>query len=758
MSSTKTETECLESSANVMYQALSELCKNNAAFFQHDDTESGQRLYAGFLAVMDHVEVVGPLVEKVRKVTPQYDLDVRTPGNGYRSFVVMVDSSVTHCMKLNKEICSSRDSILFRKSAYVRKVESCGQVLASLGTVARHIHTLLSWSPPGELFPADKHSPEELLRQAENVNMYCFYGYCLGLQFCESMRSCLKFISICMASFSEIYYGNDGSWFKAASSLWTGGKFAVDPELRARRIVNISQHASVDFCKSFWLLAETEIMARMQGVVGPSMAVNQVMLLPPEPLNVSGVAVPVPTAHFGPRPLPVRLLLARKRAGMVGSGATGSQPSSQLVVHLHGGGFVAQSSRSHASYLREWVARLDVPFLSVDYSLAPDAPFPRALEEALYAYCWARTHARMLGAADDAQIIMAGDSAGGNLCLGVTLKCLELGIPPPSGLFLAYVPVLLSFVPSPSRLLCLFDPLLPFGFMMRCLKAYTCGRADAESGAMESDLGDTESVCDDATDHAARESAASLSGNDTDTLTAGSLTSLQPECEQQGLQQQQQQHLPSPPLPSPPQQQQQQQQQQNNANESSRYVSEFLERYLGGEAGAISEQPIVQQHQNQQQQQQQQQTMTGHCLSQNRTTNHSRSPADVNPINMSLDSMMQRSPSAELCFTVPPDPLLSPYLTSDSILQKFPPVGILSVEMDPCLDDCVMFARKLRNLDVPVTLDVLPGLPHGFLNFSPLSKEAHSGSMLCVQRIQQLFDRASRSASPSLSPSSSSTS
>ncbi|XP_049802606.1 hormone-sensitive lipase isoform X2 [Schistocerca nitens] len=708
MSSTKTETECLESSANVMYQALSELCKNNAAFFQHDDTESGQRLYAGFLAVMDHVEVVGPLVEKVRKVTPQYDLDVRTPGNGYRSFVVMVDSSVTHCMKLNKEICSSRDSILFRKSAYVRKVESCGQVLASLGTVARHIHTLLSWSPPGELFPADKHSPEELLRQAENVNMYCFYGYCLGLQFCESMRSCLKFISICMASFSEIYYGNDGSWFKAASSLWTGGKFAVDPELRARRIVNISQHASVDFCKSFWLLAETEIMARMQGVVGPSMAVNQVMLLPPEPLNVSGVAVPVPTAHFGPRPLPVRLLLARKRAGMVGSGATGSQPSSQLVVHLHGGGFVAQSSRSHASYLREWVARLDVPFLSVDYSLAPDAPFPRALEEALYAYCWARTHARMLGAADDAQIIMAGDSAGGNLCLGVTLKCLELGIPPPSGLFLAYVPVLLSFVPSPSRLLCLFDPLLPFGFMMRCLKAYTCGRADAESGAMESDLGDTESVCDDATDHAARESAASLSGNDTDTLTAGSLTSLQPECEQQGLQQQQQQHLPSPPLPSPPQQQQQQQQQQNNANE--------------------------------------------------RTTNHSRSPADVNPINMSLDSMMQRSPSAELCFTVPPDPLLSPYLTSDSILQKFPPVGILSVEMDPCLDDCVMFARKLRNLDVPVTLDVLPGLPHGFLNFSPLSKEAHSGSMLCVQRIQQLFDRASRSASPSLSPSSSSTS
>lgn len=54
--------------------------------------------------------------------------------------------------------------------------------------------------------------------------------------------------------------------------------------------------------------------------------------------------------------------------------------------------------------------------------------------------------------------------------MGLALKCTELGLRPPSGLFMAYVPVLVSFVPSPSRLLCLMDPLLPFGFMMRCLK------------------------------------------------------------------------------------------------------------------------------------------------------------------------------------------------------------------------------------------------------------------------------------------------
>lgn len=48
----------------------------------------------------------------------------------------------------------------------------------------------------------------------------------------------------------------------------------------------------------------------------------------------------------------------------------------------------------------------------------------------------------------------------------------------PDGIFLAYCPVQISFDPSPARLLCLMDPLLPFGFMMRCLKAYACPNSD----------------------------------------------------------------------------------------------------------------------------------------------------------------------------------------------------------------------------------------------------------------------------------------
>lgn len=68
-----------------------------------------------------------------------------------------------------------------------------------------------------------------------------------------------------------------------------------------------------------------------------------------------------------------------------------------LLIHCHGGGFVAQSSKSHECYLRDWAKSLKIPILSIDYSLAPATPFPRALEEVTYAYCWALKNHRLLG-------------------------------------------------------------------------------------------------------------------------------------------------------------------------------------------------------------------------------------------------------------------------------------------------------------------------------------------------------------------------
>lgn len=51
-------------------------------------------------------------------------------------------------------------------------------------------------------------------------------------------------------------------------------------------------------------------------------------------------------------------------------------------------------------------------------------------------------------------------------------------------------------------------------------------------------------------------------------------------------------------------------------------------------------------------------------------------------------------------------------------LMKFRSIDVFqSVDMDPCLDDCIEMSKKLKRLGVPIGLDVLPGLPHGFLSF-----------------------------------------
>jgi hypothetical protein len=68
------------------------------------------------------------------------------------------------------------------KYDYCREVEACSHLLASLGTCMTHLQTLISWSTEGQLFPDEQHSAEDLLKHVEGINMYCFYGRCLGFQ------------------------------------------------------------------------------------------------------------------------------------------------------------------------------------------------------------------------------------------------------------------------------------------------------------------------------------------------------------------------------------------------------------------------------------------------------------------------------------------------------------------------------------------------------------------------------------------------
>jgi len=89
-------------------------------------------------------------------------------------------------------------------------------------------------------------------------------------------------------------------------------------------------------------------------------------------------------------------------------------------------------------------------------------------------------------------------------------------------------------------------------------------------------------------------------------------------------------------------------------------------------------------------------------------------------------------------------PYLSPLLAPDELLQGLRQVHLIACELDPMLDDSVMFARRLRAIGRPVTLDILPDLPHGFLNFVLISPEAQAGADRCVAAIRSILSLADK--------------
>ncbi|MDF2897140.1 MAG: esterase [Rhodococcus erythropolis] len=99
-----------------------------------------------------------------------------------------------------------------------------------------------------------------------------------------------------------------------------------------------------------------------------------------------------------------------------------------LVVFAHGGGFVFCDLDSHDEFCRSMAEGVGAVVVSVDYRLAPEHPAPAAHDDVYAALEWAAKHAAQYGA-DPSKIVLAGDSAGGNLAATVAIAARDRGGP-----------------------------------------------------------------------------------------------------------------------------------------------------------------------------------------------------------------------------------------------------------------------------------------------------------------------------------------
>ncbi len=100
------------------------------------------------------------------------------------------------------------------------------------------------------------------------------------------------------------------------------------------------------------------------------------------------------------------------------------------VLYLHGGAYVSGSIRSHRALASHIARASQVRVLLLDYRLAPEHPFPAALEDAVAAFEWMQSELRL----QPDRIVIAGDSAGGGLSLATALRIRNSGQPLPRAL------------------------------------------------------------------------------------------------------------------------------------------------------------------------------------------------------------------------------------------------------------------------------------------------------------------------------------
>ncbi|MXP64339.1 alpha/beta hydrolase [Roseomonas sp. M0104] len=133
-------------------------------------------------------------------------------------------------------------------------------------------------------------------------------------------------------------------------------------------------------------------------------------------LNQGGPQVASVTEHVLGTTPPLQLRIYRPAA-------EGPLPT---YLHIHGGGFALGSLDALDRWKREIAAEAGMIVVGLDYALAPEHPYPAAIDQVLAALRWLRDGATEFGV-DGRRLAVGGDSAGGNLALGALLRLRDAG-------------------------------------------------------------------------------------------------------------------------------------------------------------------------------------------------------------------------------------------------------------------------------------------------------------------------------------------
>jgi monoterpene epsilon-lactone hydrolase len=149
-------------------------------------------------------------------------------------------------------------------------------------------------------------------------------------------------------------------------------------------------------------------------------------------------------------------------------------PMRGTILYLHGGGYCIGGPGSHRVLVARMALAAEADAWLIDYRLAPEHPFPAAVDDALAAY-----GALAKDGGDPHRLIISGDSAGGGLTIATFVAAREAGLPAPAGLHVVSPWANLAQTGAAYEAKAALDPILTKAALDRFAEAYLSGRTDA---------------------------------------------------------------------------------------------------------------------------------------------------------------------------------------------------------------------------------------------------------------------------------------
>jgi acetyl esterase/lipase len=171
-----------------------------------------------------------------------------------------------------------------------------------------------------------------------------------------------------------------------------------------------------------------------------------------------------------PLPADVRVETADANGVAAEWSATPEADSERVILYLHGGGYTSGSLKSHRHMVAQAGREARARTMALDYRLAPEHPFPAAVEDAVTGYRFLLSRGFSAN-----RIVVAGDSAGGGLTVALLVSLRDAGLPLPACAWCISPWVDLEGTGASMTAKATVDPMVQQGYLIELAEAYLVG-------------------------------------------------------------------------------------------------------------------------------------------------------------------------------------------------------------------------------------------------------------------------------------------